>query len=152
MFELITVDASFTMSDPKLFKCIPKLIQNGPWGSQNGIIGGQNVPDGAKWILGAPRCAQKEVKVRQDGPKRGPKEPLKSPRGVQGSLRWPRMSPKGADGPKRGPKEPLEIPRGVQGSPRWPCTHAYHESRFTNSFNTRRRVRKSTRQRLLMCK
>ena len=82
---------------------MPKLIQNGSWGPQNGVIGGQNASDGAKWILGAPRCAQREVKVRQDGPKRSPKEPLGTPRG-------PRMTPKGAQW------EPKVSPRGSQGA------------------------------------
>ena len=82
---------------------MPKLIQNGSWGPQNGVIGGQNASDGAKWTLGAPRCAQREVKVRQDGPKRSPKEPLGTPRG-------PRMTPKGAQG------EPKVSPRGSQGA------------------------------------
>ena len=84
-------------------KCMPKLIQNWSWGPQNGVIGGQNASDGAKWTLGAPRCAQREVKVRQDGPKRSPKEPLGTPRG-------PRMTPKGAQG------EPKVSPRGSQGA------------------------------------
>ena len=85
---------------------MPKLIQHGPWGSQNGVIGGQNAPDGAKRTLGAPRCAQREVKVRQDGPKRPPKEILGAPRGAQGSPRGPRMSPKGAQGkPKVSPRD-----------------------------------------------
>ena len=84
-------------------KCIPKLIQNSSWEPQNGVIGGQNASDGAKWTLGAPRCAQREVKVRQDGPKRSPKEPLGTPRG-------PRMTPKGAQG------EPKVSPRGSQGA------------------------------------
>ena len=69
-----------------------------------------NAQDGAKWTLGAPRCAQREVKVRQGGPKRGPKEPLGSPRWPQGSPRGPRMSPKGAQG------EPKVSPRGSKGS------------------------------------
>ena len=59
--------------------------------------------DGAKWTLGAPRCAQREVRVRQDGPKRSPKEPLGTPRGR-------RMTPKGAQG------EPKVSPRGSQGT------------------------------------
>ena len=87
-----------------------KLIQDGSWGTQNGIIGGQNASDGAKWTLGAPRCAQREVKVRQDGPKRSPKEPLGTPKGAQGSPRGPRMSPKGAQG------KPKVSPRGSQGA------------------------------------
>ena len=89
---------------------MPKLTQHAPWGPQNGIIGDQNASDGAKWTLGAPRCAQREVKVRQDGPKRGPKEPLGTPRGAQGSPRGPRMSPKEAQG------EPKVSPRGSEGA------------------------------------
>ena len=84
-------------------KCMPKLIQNGSWGPQDGVIGGQNAPDGTKWTHGAPRCAQREVRVRQDGPKRSPKGPLGTPRG-------PRMTPKGAQG------EPKVSPRGSQGA------------------------------------
>ena len=89
---------------------MPKWIQNGPWGRQDEAIGGQNPPDGAKWTLGAPMCAQGEVKVRQDGPKRGPKEPLGTPRGAQGSPRRPNMSPKGAQG------KPKVSPRGSKGA------------------------------------
>ena len=88
-------------------KCIPKLIQNGSWGSQNGVIGGQNGSDGAKWTLGAPRCAQREVKVRQDGPKRNPKEPL-------GTQDDPKGSPMGAQ------SEPKRFTRGERGCPRAP--------------------------------
>ena len=87
-----------------------KLIQNGAWGPQNGVIGVQNAPGGATWTLGAPRCANREVKVPQDGPKRGPKEPLGTPRGAQGSPRGPRMSPKGAQG------KPKVSPRGSKGA------------------------------------
>ena len=58
---------------------------------------------------GAPRCAQREVKVRQDGPKRGP-EPLGTPRGAQGSPRVPRLTPKGTQG------EPKVNPRGSKGA------------------------------------
>ena len=82
---------------------MPKLTQNYPWGRQNGVIGGQHASDGAKWTLGAPRCAQREVRVRQDGPKRSPKGPLGTPRG-------PRMTPKGAQG------EPKVSPRGSEGA------------------------------------
>ena len=85
---------------------MPKLSQNGPWGRQNEAIGGQNASDGAKWILGAPK-----VKVRQDGPKRGPEELLGTPRGAQGSPRRPRMSPKGAQGK---PKVSLRGSKGAK--------------------------------------
>ncbi len=64
---------------------------------------GQNGSDGAKWTLGALRCAQREVKVRQDGHKKSPKEPLGTPRG-------PRMTPKGPQG------EPKVRPTGSQGA------------------------------------
>ena len=77
-------------------KCIPKLIQNGPWGPQHGVIGDQNASDGAKWTLGAPRCAQREVRVRQDGPKRSPKGPL----GPKGAQEEPKVSPRGSEGAK----------------------------------------------------
>ena len=77
---------------------MPKLIQNGPWRRQDEAIGGQNAPDGAKWTLGAPRCTQREVKVRQDNPKRGFKELLGIPKGAQGSPRGIKMSLKGAEG------------------------------------------------------
>jgi len=80
-----------------------KLIQKGSWEAQNEVIGGQNASDGAKSTLGALRVAQREVKVGQDGPKRGSKEPLGTPRG-------PRMTPKGAQG------EPKVSPRGSQGA------------------------------------
>ena len=75
---------------------MPKLIQNSSRGPLNGIIGGQNASDGAKWTLGAPRCAQREVKVRQDGCKKAPRspwgppeEPLGPPEGPQGAQEGP---------------------------------------------------------------
>ena len=100
LFKLIRVNAFYVISDVNLVKMFPKLIQNGPWGRQDEAIGGQNAPDGTKWTLGAPRCAQREVKVRQDGSKIGPKELLGTPRG----------SPKGAQG------KPKVTPRGSKGA------------------------------------
>ena len=112
MFKLIRVDASFTISDPKFFKRYAKIDPKWPMGSQNGVIGGQNASDGAKWTLGLPRCAQREVKVRQDGPKRGPKEPLGTPRGAQRAQAEPKGSPREAQ------SEPKRFKRGESGCPR----------------------------------
>ena len=85
-------------------------IQSGPWGRHYGAIGGQNASDGAKWTLGVPRCAQREVKARQDGPKRGSKVLLGTPRKAQGSRRTPRMIPDEAQG------KPKVSPRGSKGA------------------------------------
>ena len=61
---------------------------------------------------GEPRCAQREVKVRQNGPKKpqgapgdaqtGPREPRMSPKGAQGK---PKVSPRGSKGAKVGAQE-----------------------------------------------
>ena len=108
LIKLIRVKAFYAISDYNRSKIMPELFQNGPWVGQNGSIGSQNAQYGAKWTLGAPRCAQREVKVRQDGRKRGPKEPLGNPRGAPGQS-------------QRGPREPkraLDEPKGTQGEPK----------------------------------
>ena len=110
LLKLIRVNAFYVISDPQLVQMYAKINPKWSMGTSRWTIGGQNVPDGAKWTLGAPRCAQREVKVRQDGPKRGPKELLGTPRGAQGSPRGPRMSPKGAQG------KPKVSPRGSKGA------------------------------------
>ena len=71
---------------------------------------------GAKWTLGAPRCAQREVKVRQDGRKRGPKEPLGTPRRAPGDPQRGLREPKRALDDLKGTQwEPKVSPRGSKG-------------------------------------
>ena len=78
-------------------KCMPKLFQNSPWGPQNGVIGAQSAPDGGTWTLGAPMCAQREVKT----------------------ARWSQERPQGAPGDlQRGPREPKRSQDEPKGSPR----------------------------------
>ena len=111
LFKLIRVDAFYTISDPKLFKMYAKIDPKWLMGPQNEVIGGQNASDGAKWTLGAPRCAQREVKVRQDGPKRKPQGAPGDPKRAQDD---PKGSPRGAQ------SEPKRFTRGEGGCPRAP--------------------------------
>ena len=60
LFKLIRVDAFYT----KLFKMYSKIGLKWAMRASKWDIGGQNASDGARGILEAPRCAQREVKVR----------------------------------------------------------------------------------------
>ena len=45
--------------------------------------------DGAKWTLGAPRCAQREVKVRKMVPREAPRSSCGPPDGPEGAQEGP---------------------------------------------------------------
>ena len=98
MFKLIRVDASFTISDPTLFKMYAKI--------------------GPKWFMGTSKSGHWRLKCfrwSQVDPRGAQVRPM----GGQGTPRWSQEKPQGAPGdPKGAQDDPKGSPRGAQSEPK----------------------------------
>ena len=98
MFKLIRVDASFTISDPKLFKMYAKIDP--------------------KWFMGTSKSGHWRSKCFRWS-QVDPRGAQVRPKGGQGTPRWSQEKPQGAPGdPKGAQDDPKGSPRGAQSEPK----------------------------------